>query len=445
MPSDHLFNLHKIAPGAQMQRIDSLDSLRGLAVLGILLINITSFGLPSGSWDDPALLQDKGLNFYFWYIFGHGVFEGSFRAIFSMLFGASFLIFISRLEKKMGSHLPTEYFVRRQLWLLLFGMFNAFVLLWPGDILFHYAVCGLVLLAFRSTSPKTLLIASVVCLLFLTIRQNKDFQAEKRPLIEGEKVALIDTTVTKLDWSQKESIRKLNELKNKSNPKVRKENIEKQIRKFRNGYRTLYEYQANKSISSQTYGLYYFDFFDVLIFMFMGMAFFKMGIIQGDASIKLYGWMAAIGISIGLSLSYLYLHPSIHYKFDYYEVLKHKQHDIYELQRFVRAIGIFGFIMLAYKSNWFKPFFTLMRPVGRMAFTNYLSHSFICALIFYGFGLGIFGKLERYELYYIVAAIWFLQIIWSHIWLRYFCFGPLEWLWRSLTYGKIQPFIKVHV
>jgi uncharacterized protein len=87
------------APFYSTQRIGSLDSLRGLAILGILLINITSFGLPEASWSDPTMLENKGLNFYFWYIFGHGVFEGSFRALFSMLFGASFLIIVSQLEK----------------------------------------------------------------------------------------------------------------------------------------------------------------------------------------------------------------------------------------------------------------------------------------------------------------------------------------------------------
>jgi uncharacterized protein len=242
--------------------------------------------------------------------------------------------------------------------------------------------------------------------------------------------------------TQKESIREMKALKNKSNPEFKKKNIEKQINKFRSGYVALYKYQADKSISSQTYGLYYFDFFDILIFMFMGMAFFKLGILQGDAGIKIYRWMAAIGLSIGLSLSYLHLHPSMHFNFDNYAVLKHKQFEIYELQRYIRSIGIFGLIMLAYKSGWFIRFFDWMRPVGQMAFTNYISQSFICGMIFYGFGLGMFGKLERYELYYIVLAIWILQIIWSHIWLRYFHFGPLEWLWRCLTYWKIQPSMK---
>jgi uncharacterized protein len=95
--------------------------------------------------------------------------------------------------------------------------------------------------------------------------------------------------------------------------------------------------------------------------------------------------------------------------------------------------------MLLYKSGWFKWLFALTRPVGQMAFTNYLMQSVLCGLFFYGFGLGMIGKLQRYELYYVVAAVWIIEICWSHLWLKYFRFGPLEWSWRSLTYWKIQP------
>ncbi len=443
MTTNNNANQKEIIPDEQTKRISSLDSLRGLAVLGILLINITSFGWPKDAMESSTFIHDKGINFYLWYIFGHGVFEGSFRAIFSLLFGASFLIFIGRLEKKMGAQLSAEYFVRRQLWLLLFGLFNAFVLLWPGDILFHYAVCGVVLIAFRTTSAKYLIVASVVCLTLLTMRENKDLFDKKKIIVQGEKAALVDTSSVQLTWIQKESIREMNVLKNKYSLEENKKNREEKLYIFRSGYFTIYKYISDKSVSAETYGLYYFHFFDVLAYMFIGMALFKSGILQGDANLKLYGWMAAIGLSVGLTLSYQHLLPSLLYNFDNYAVLKHKPIEIYELQRYVRSIGVFGFIMLAYKSGWFKRFFNIIRPVGQMAFTNYLSQSVICVLIFYGFGLGLVGKLERYELYFVVLAIWFVQIVVSHIWLRYFRFGPMEWLWRSLTYSKIQPIFKV--
>ena len=98
--------------------------------------------------------------------------------------------------------------------------------------------------------------------------------------------------------------------------------------------------------------------------------------------------------------------------------------------------------MLLYKSGWFGWLFKLMRPVGQMAFTNYLAQSLICGVYFYGYGFGQIGYLQRYEIYYMVGTIWLVEIGWSHLWLRHFRFGPLEWLWRSLTYWKLQPIKK---
>jgi uncharacterized protein len=98
--------------------------------------------------------------------------------------------------------------------------------------------------------------------------------------------------------------------------------------------------------------------------------------------------------------------------------------------------------MLLYKSRLFKWLFALMRPVGQMAFTNYLMQSLLCGLYFYGVGFGMYGQLERHEIYYVVGAVWIIQIAWSHVWLHFFRFGPLEWAWRSLTYWKKQPFRK---
>ncbi|MEJ7827779.1 MAG: DUF418 domain-containing protein [Segetibacter sp.] len=172
------------------------------------------------------------------------------------------------------------------------------------------------------------------------------------------------------------------------------------------------------------------------------MAFSKTGILTGQHPAKIYWWLTFAGLGIGFVLSWLRLTELLHDKFDNFLKAKESHFDFYELSRFFRAIGIFGLIMLLYKSGWFKWLFNLMRPVGQMAFSNYLMQSIICGLMFFGVGFGMFGKLQRYELYYVVAAVWAFQIVFSHIWMRYFRFGPFEWLWRSLTYWKVQPMKK---
>ena len=150
------------------------------------------------------------------------------------------------------------------------------------------------------------------------------------------------------------------------------------------------------------------------------------------------------GLGLGLVLSYYRLQPLLQYQFNKFEYTRGVSFEFYEISRTFRSLGIFGLIMLLYKSGWFNWFFALMRPVGQMAFTNYLMQSLLVGLYFYGVGFGMFGKLQRYEIYYVVGATWLLQIIWSHIWLRYYRFGPLEWAWRSLTYWKKQPFRKAN-
>ena len=430
------------APVSQEERIIILDSLRGIAILGILLMNIPGFGLPRAMIEDPSIFNEKGLNYYLFYIFGPGVFEGSQRALFSMLFGAGTIIFISRLEKRAEGLMAAELFFRRQLWLLVFGLVNAFVLLWFWDILYHYAICGMILFAFRRLKPKYLLIAAGLCLLLVTIRENRNFYQDKMTVSRGEKIAAIDTTTVKLTDKQKEQLSQMQSIRERSTPAARKKRAQNEIAANGGTYAEVYEYRSNRSVIVETTDMYYFLIWDILLFMFLGMAFFKLGILQGEAKTKVYALMAIIGLAAGLPLSWLYLEPDMQYNFNRFEILKHKPFEFYQLQRLVHSIGIFGTIMLLYKSGWFRWLFQLMRPVGQMAFTNYIMQSVLCGLFFYGFAMDYFGKLQRYELYYVVLAVWLIQITWSHIWLRHFRFGPLEWLWRSLTYWKKQPLRK---
>jgi uncharacterized protein len=426
------------APVSQQERIIILDSLRGIAILGILLMNIPGFALPDPAMYDPSVMNEWGTINFKTYYFIDWFMEGSQRALFSMLFGAGIILFITRQEKKLEGLWPTDYFLRRQLWLLVFGLFNAFVLLWFWDILFQYAIIGIIMFAFRRLPAKTLIIGAVVSLLLMTARENVDFYRQKQIIVKGEQIAKIDTTITKLTDKQKEQLGAMKEMKEKATPEAKKKEMEKSLAAVRGSYSDFYKYQSGRSFFGEVH--YTYDtLWDVMVFMFLGMAFFKNGVITGQASSKLYWALFIGGLGIGLVVSYFRLQPMIDYKFNSFELTKNVSFQYYEISRTLRSLGIFGLIMLLYKSGWFKWLFALMRPVGQMAFTNYLMQSFLVGLFFYGIGFGMFGKLQRYEIYYVVAATWALQIIWSHIWLRYYRFGPLEWAWRSLTYWKKQP------
>jgi len=425
-------------PASQSERIVIIDSLRGIALLGILLMNIPYFGMPEPGTDNLVLRHELGtINQSVWYVVGW-VFEGSQRAIFSMLFGAGVILFVSRLEKRAAGMAPAEYFIRRQLWLLVFGLFDAFVLLWYGDILFGYAVAGVIMFVFRKLSPKYLLLAATVSLVLMMVRENRELYKQKGVIAKGEAIAKMDTSKVKLTEDQRDDLAAMTGFKERADSAGQRKRMEKNQRHMRDNYAVLYETVSENSTSLEMEESYY-AIWDILLFMFLGMAFFKMGILTGDVPVKLYWWLFIIGMGGGLILSYFRLQPVLQYHFNRYVIAKHVLFGYYEISRTFRSLGIFGLIMLGYKSGWCKGFFSLMRPVGQMAFTNYLMQSLLCGSFFYGIGLGMFGKLQRYELYFVVAAVWIIEIIWSHVWLRYFRFGPMEWVWRSLTYWKRQP------
>ena len=428
---------HTAAPVLQKERIDIIDSLRGVAILGILLMNIPAFSI-SG---DPFIRNEYGtINYKIWF-YVSWIAEGTQRALFSMLFGAGILLFLSSKTKQDNPMSAADYFFRRQLWLVVFGLFNIYILLWSGDILFDYGLYGLMMFVFRLWEPKKLLIAAGVCFLLMLARENRDLYLDKGTIIRGEAVERVDTTVTKLTPRQKEHLSNMKDFKGRADPESRKKRMERRDRMMTGNYSDNYDFRTQLYLNN-ILEYTYFDIWDVLLFMFIGMAFYKTGILMGKAPAKLYAIMCIAGLAAGLFLSYHQLKPIIDSKFNFYNYTKNVSISFFEAGRIFRTFGIFGLLMLLYKSGIFKWFFKLMRPVGQMAFTNYLAHSIACAIIFYGIGFGLYGQFERYQIYLIVLAIWAAQIIWSHIWLRYFQYGPFEWIWRQLTYWKKLPLKK---
>lgn len=425
------------APVAQSERITILDSLRGFAILGILLMNIGGFGMPG----DTFALGETGINYKTWY-FISWIPDGTQRALFSMLFGAGILLFVRNVEKRTEGIRTADYFFRRQLWLLVFALIDIFILLWNGDILLDYALYGMLLFTFRNLSPKKLLIAAGVCLLLMLARENRDLYLDKKVITRGEVVAALDTTKVKLTPKQEDRLEAMQDMKKSSSPEKRLKRIEKNKLIVNSGtYEEVYEWRTNRYISHLVQYIF-FEIWDVLLFMFLGMAFFKMGIMTGEAPAKVYWWMLIIGLGLGLLIAYLQMQQEVAYRYNRFEFTKNVSFSFYQFHRALRSLGLFAILMLLYKSGVFKWLFALMRPVGQMAFTNYLMQSIICGLIFNSYGLGLYGKLQRIEVYYVVGAVWLFQIIFCHIWFRFYRFGPFEWAWRSLTYWKRMPLRK---
>lgn len=431
------------APVSQSERITLLDSIRGMAILGILLMNIPYFGMAPWLANDLRLRDEIGtINEYvFWFV--EGGMAGTQRALFSILFGAGILLFLGRQSTRVEGLAPADYFFRRQIWLMVISMFDVYVLLWSGDILFDYACYGMILFVFRNLSPRTLLIAAAICLLFNVTRNTIDIRRAKDVVVKGEAIAAIDTTKVKLTEDQKTQLEDYEAMQKRSDPKEKLKKVEQANKTMRGSFGDAYKVRSEEYMDGIISYLY-LQAWDVFLFMFIGMAFFKLGILTGEAPTRLYAWFTIVGLGVGLALAYFRLMFWKEINFAFVELARRLVFDAYQIDRAFRAIGLLGLIMLMYKSGVFNWLFAMFKPVGQMALTNYLSQSLICAIYFNGYGLGMYGHLERYQLYLFVVAVWVFQIIFCNIWMRFYFYGPCEWVWRSLTYWKAQPFKRRH-
>jgi uncharacterized protein len=424
---------NELKPTQNTSRIDALDVIRGIALLGILLMNINGMGLPF-SYEDPSVLgHTEGLNYYVW-LANELFFEGTMRGLFTILFGAGVILLTSRLMERGAGVSTADVYYRRIIWLFLFGLVNSWVFLWDGDILYAYGLFGFFLFPFRNLKVRNLLILAGALISIGIIWDIADYQNSKNLKIEAEQALLVKESGATLDKKAEESIKEWEE---KSTKKTQEE-IQEHIAGMQGNYFEIMQNKAEEIVWMQTWFQYRYGAWDILSFMFLGMAFFKMRILHGEKSIKFYLLLALIGYAIGLSLNYFEV--TLITKGDFDSLAISQAHQTYSIGRLFITLGHIGFFMLFIKSGILGFLQKRLAAVGRMAMSNYLMHSIITSIVFLGFGL--YGQLERYELYYVVFSIWVFQLITSVIWLKYFQFGPFEWLWRSLTYGKKQAFKK---
>ncbi|MBW2494373.1 MAG: DUF418 domain-containing protein, partial [Deltaproteobacteria bacterium] len=213
------------------------------------------------------------------------------------------------------------------------------------------------------------------------------------------------------------------------------EKIAKELKLRRSGYFAVLVGQASDVIEAQSVSVRSHLFWDSLITMLLGMALYKYRVFDASRSRRFYTLMVFLGFAVGVPVNAWELYRFVASDYDIFATII----PTYDLGRLGCASGFVGLAMLFCKSGILPRLKASLAAVGRMALTNYLAHSVICALIFNGVGFALVGELQRYQLYYVVLGIWLVQLIASPLWLHYFRFGPAEWLWRSLTYGTRQP------
>lgn len=427
-----------VGPVAASDRIETLDLVRGFALLGILLMNIIGFGI-DGSVFNSILTGSRNTADFRTVAVISTFFEGTMRGLFSMLFGAGMILFTLNKKEALDGITVAEYYYRRLLWLVMFGLFNAYVLLWPGDILFYYGLCGMLLYPFRKIQPKWLLVIGITCIgigIFKNLLQYDELR-EKRAAYK-EAVA-VEKAGKKLTDKQQQA--KTAWLEAEKNAKPDPDRTKKNIQKMHSGYTTIFTYFIPQNAGNETNGMYH-GLWDFLSMMFIGMALFGLGFFSNKFSTSTYAMLLLVGYGVGIPVGWIYFTGWIEFQdfgaaVDRYRIMH--PGFLYDFRRVLLCLGHASLLMLVYRSGVITWLMKGLANVGRMAFSNYLMQSIICTLIFYGYGLGYYNNLKFHQLYYVVAGVWVFQIIFSALWLRYFQFGPFEWVWRSLTYWKLQP------
>lgn len=393
------------SPLPRKDRILSLDILRGVAVLGILIMNIQHFAMPQAAYINPMAYGDlNGANKWVW-VLSHLLASEKFMSIFSMLFGAGVLLFTERAELKGFNSASLHY--RRMFWLLLFGLMHAY-LLWSGDILVSYSLCGMLIYLFRHKKPFTLFRFALAFFL-IPILLNLFF-------------------VWSIPYWPEKSIQFTME---SWKPGI--ETIQHHLTVYRSGWWDQMELRVPGSMFMQTSYFFMESFWHVTALMLTGMALYKWDILSCGKSAGFYRKMALIGLLIGYLLSGLGV------------CLNFEKQWAMEFSMFLGsecnyvgsvgvALGYMALVLLFSRSAAGKRVKNILASVGRMAFTNYILMTLICTFIFYGHGLGLYGTVERKYLLLLVLAIWILLLIISSWWLKRFRFGPLEWIWRTLIY-----------
>ncbi len=393
----------------------TLDTVRGVAVLGILLLNIIAFSMPAPAYFNPAAYGgSEGIDLAAW--FGNFVlFDGKMRGLFSFLFGASTLLVIERATAKGESAAMVHY--ARMIWLLVFGLIHLWAIWW-GDILNHYALIGMIAFFFRNARVKTLLIVGCILLVIqFIISAFIPMVAAMAQLAPGKPGMGEALEGLKQGFGQPSDAW-----------------LTEDVALHRGSWWSIAVDRFSEAKWIPLVGLIQYGW-ETLAYMLFGMAAYRNGMLTGQWERRRYIRWVAIGFGIGIPAYVALALWMMRSEFGLLEVTSATM----VLTTPIRPLMIMG---------WAALIVLLMRPggfltdrlaaAGRMAFTNYLGTSLICTTIFYGYGLGWYGELSRAEVYLVVLGVWALILLWSKPWLERFAYGPLEWVWRSLARGRPQ-------
>ena len=409
------------------ERITSIDVLRGFALLGILIMNITSFAMPSMAYFSPVVYDINTSN-HIIYCITHVIADQKFMAIFSMLFGASTILFIDSVVEREKR--PLLLFYNRNFWLLIIGWIHSYFL-WYGDILFIYALCAFLLFFFKNLTPKKQFILGSLIYLIPTFSNYATHEYVIDNLDQTEQNIIIQ------HWNPSDEI------------------LQQELDAYRGSYKKQVQYReqmwssnnenndSSGDIGRGIIGLaFLIDLFSRSFgMMLIGMACFSWGVFSNTLTKAFYKKLVIYGFGIGLPLSMigLFFNYSFDWDWKYIQFLGRSPNNIATP---LIAFGYIGIIMLWIGKGSFINLQEKLRTIGKTALTAYLLQTVIATFIFYGIGLGLFGYVNRAYQLVIMCFIWFALLILCPMWLSKYQYGPVEWIWRMLTHLKLIPLLR---
>lgn len=400
-------------------RIPALDLVRGVAVLGILAINIAGFAQPLIATTTPNLPHPAAPLDELAFAASFLVFEGKMRALFTILFGAGMVLFMERAEAVGREPEPLQ--LRRLGWLMLFGYLH-FALLWWGDILFTYALCGAVAV-FCWRAPTRPLIALALAIFALYHVQGMAFSL---PGIAAEQAVSNGSASAAQASGHGDTMQS----------KIERMDNELEL------YRGSWPAMTTDKVTEQRFwplAAALAAFCETLPLMLIGMALYRSGFFTGNWPVRRLKAVGAGGLLLGgaMTLAALAWAWPRHFPPVAMNALLASW---LALPHLLMALGYAALLVLAAPRLLATPIGQRLAAAGRMAFTNYIATSLVMTAIFYGWGLGLFGTVGAAGQLLFVLLGWALMLVWSKPWLDRFAQGPLEWLWRSLTYWRPGSF-----
>ena len=401
-------------------RIATLDIVRGVAVMGILAMNIVAFAMPMQAYFNPFAYGDRGLDDLITWFVNFVFVDGKMRGFFSFLFGASMLLVIERAEAAGAS--PASIHYRRMFWLLVFGLIHLY-LIWWGDILSHYALVGMIAYAFHRRSPRTLIKWAIGLLV-----------VQVAVMAAGAAFFFTAQAAASAPGASAEAIQAWRDASEGFAPPAGAA-LATDLALYRDGYYGVMEHRLKEMLLAPLMQIPFFAW-ETLAYMLLGMAGLKSGFLTGAWERRRYIRIAVV--TLGLAIPIYVVLGWLNYRagFDVPTLFAISLGATTPF-RPLMIVGYAAMVILLTRGG--GPLVDRIAAAGRAAFTNYLGTSLVMTTIFYGYGLGLYGHVGRAELYLFVAGMWALMLVWSKPWLDRFRYGPFEWLWRSLARWEFQP------